>query len=64
MSEDTDLPMHVTTSILQLYTAVAANGYADEGSSAVVKLFEEWIGGSIEAEEQIEVDVDDPVYTH
>lgn len=63
-AEDTDFPMHVTGSILQLYTAAAASGYANEGSSAVVKVFEEWIGDTLEADEEIEVDVDDPVYTH
>ena len=62
-AEDTDFPMQVTSSILQLYTAAAASGYADEGSSAVVKVFEEWIGDTLEADEEIEVDVDDPVFT-
>jgi len=61
--EDTDFPMHVTSSILQLYTAAAASGYADEGSGAVAKVFEEWIGDTLESDERIEVDVDDPVYT-
>ncbi|WP_162524362.1 NAD(P)-dependent oxidoreductase [Halobellus captivus] len=61
--EDIDFPMHVTNSILQLYTAAAASGYADEGSSAVVKVFEEWTGSSLESDDEVEVDIDDPVYT-
>lgn len=59
--EDADLPLNVTTAILNLYTAAAAQGHADEGSSAVVKVFEGWIGETLESDEEVGVDTDDPV---
>lgn len=58
-AEDLDYPMHITSTILQQYTAAAAKGHAAEDTRAIVKLFEEYIGETLEGE--IERDGPDPL---
>ncbi|WP_144906075.1 NAD(P)-dependent oxidoreductase [Halobellus captivus] len=61
-AEDVDFPMHVMTSILQLYTAAAASGYAKENAPAVIKVFEQYLDEALEVEEKIEVNAaEDPI---
>lgn len=60
-AEDLDYPMHITSTILQQYTAAAAKGYAEEDTRAIVKLFEEYVGEELEGD--IERDGEDPLFS-
>lgn len=61
-AQDVDFPMFVASTILQLYTGAAAKGHADEAASTVVKVFEDWLGEQLEAEEPVEVPDHDPIF--
>ena len=61
-AEDADFPLSIGSSILQEYTAAAAKGHKHEGTSAVVKVFEDYLDGTLEAE-GIEVPSDDPIFS-
>ncbi len=58
-AEDLEYPMHITSTILQQYTAAAAKGYAEEDTRAIAKLFEEYVGEPLEGD--IERDGPDPL---
>jgi len=61
-AEQVDFPMHVTTSILQLYTAAAASGQKHENAPAVIKVFEQYLDEMLEVEDEIEVNPgEDPI---
>ena len=62
-AEGIDYPMHVVSQILNLYTAAAAKGHKDEAASTVLKVFEEWVGEPIVADERVETPENDPIYT-
>lgn len=60
-AENVDFPMHVTTQILQLYTA-AAREHKHEDAPAVVKVFEQYLDETLEAEDGIDVNAaTDPI---
>lgn len=62
-AEDADFPLSIGSTILQEYTAAAAMGYQDEATPAVVKVFEEYLDGTLEAEGGVEVSENDPIFS-
>jgi len=60
-AEAVDFPLAVTSSILQQVSAAAAKGFGDQDTPAVVKVYEEFFDGSLEATDGLEVPTDDPV---
>lgn len=61
-AQEVDFPMFVASTILQLYTGAAAKGHADDAAGTVVKVFEDWLGERLEAEEPVEVPDHDPIF--
>lgn len=60
-AEQVDFPLHITNSILEVYTMAAGAGYAEEGSVAAIKVFEQFMEETVAADDPIDIDFEDPV---
>lgn len=60
-AEDVDFPLHITNSILEVYTMAAGMGHAADDSTAAVKVFEQFLDGTLAVDDGIEIDYDDPI---
>lgn len=56
MGEEVDFPMSITSNIYHEYTTAAATGRADEDSSAIVKLYEDYIDDQVKSDVNVETE--------
>lgn len=60
-AEDADFPLSIGSTILQQFTAAAAMGHDQEAPTSVVKVFEEYLDGTLESQD-VEVPESDPIF--